>query len=114
LAAATVKIGRPGYRVTKQYDPASRQRSLLFQVEYPEIEDGGRPRHRFMSAYEQRQETADKAVQYLLFAAEPYETVAFKVPNIEVIKQEDYFYSHWWVVGVSVSVCVYVYLVARE
>jgi splicing factor 3A subunit 2 len=28
----TVKIGRPGYRVTKQYDPEARMRSLLFQV----------------------------------------------------------------------------------
>eukprot|EP00882_Tetradesmus_deserticola_P026994 GHRQ01029825.1.p1 GENE.GHRQ01029825.1~~GHRQ01029825.1.p1 ORF type:complete len:183 (+),score=40.56 GHRQ01029825.1:249-797(+) len=28
----TVKIGRPGYRVTKQYDIETRQRSLLFQV----------------------------------------------------------------------------------
>ena len=28
----TVKIGRPGYRVTKQFDPDIRQRSLLFQV----------------------------------------------------------------------------------
>jgi splicing factor 3A subunit 2 len=42
-------------------------------VEYPEIEEGTRPRHRFMSGYEQRVETADKNYQYLLFAAEPYE-----------------------------------------
>jgi splicing factor 3A subunit 2 len=28
-----------------------------------------------MSAYEQRVEPADKAFQYVLFAAEPYETV---------------------------------------
>lgn len=28
----TVKIGRPGYRVTKQIEPDSQQRSLLFQV----------------------------------------------------------------------------------
>ncbi|KIY95898.1 Splicing factor 3A subunit 2 [Monoraphidium neglectum] len=28
----TVKIGRPGYRVTKQYDPEAHMRSLLFQV----------------------------------------------------------------------------------
>ena len=27
-----VKIGRPGYRVTKQYDSDTKQRSLLFQV----------------------------------------------------------------------------------
>lgn len=30
--AAAVKIGRPGYRVTKQFDQETRQRSLLFQV----------------------------------------------------------------------------------
>ncbi len=54
------------------------------QVEYPEIEEGIKPRHRFMSAYEQRVETADKGVQYLIFAAEPYENIAFKIPNNEV------------------------------
>ncbi len=31
----TVKIGRPGYRVTKQYDTEQDQRSLLFQVKAP-------------------------------------------------------------------------------
>lgn len=30
-----VKIGRPGYRVTKQKDPENGQQSLLFQVDYP-------------------------------------------------------------------------------
>ena len=30
-----VKIGRPGYRVTKQYDPETDQRSLLFQARRP-------------------------------------------------------------------------------
>lgn len=30
-----VKIGRPGYRVTKQREPESAQQSLLFQVDYP-------------------------------------------------------------------------------
>lgn len=30
-----VKIGRPGYRVTKQRDPDCGQQSLLFQVDYP-------------------------------------------------------------------------------
>lgn len=27
-------------------------------------------------------EAPDKAVQYVLFAAEPYETIAFKIPNL--------------------------------
>ena len=40
------------------------------------------PRHRFMSAYEQKVEQPDKNFQYLLFACEPYETVAFKVSYI--------------------------------
>ena len=40
------------------------------------------PRHRFMSAYEQKVDTPpDKNYQYLLFACEPYETIAFKIPN---------------------------------
>lgn len=30
-----VKIGRPGYRVTKQRDPENGQQSLLFQIDYP-------------------------------------------------------------------------------
>lgn len=32
-----------------------------------------------MSSYEQRIEIPEKAWQYLLFAGEPYETIAFKV-----------------------------------
>lgn len=91
----TVKIGRPGYRVTKQCDPDTGGRSLLFQIEYPEAEEGARPRHRVMSAFEQRREPCDRAYQYLLFAAEPYETVAFKVPALEVDKNADRLFTHW-------------------
>lgn len=91
----TVKIGRPGYRVTKQFDPDTRQRSLLFQVEYPEIEEDSKPRHRFMSAYEQKKEAWDKKYQYLLFSAEPYEVVSFKIPNYEVDRSHDRLFNHW-------------------
>ena len=69
-------------------------RFSCLQVEYPEIEEGTRPRHRFMSAYEQKKEAWDKKYQYLLFAADPYEVIAFKVPNIEVERNEKFF-SHW-------------------
>jgi len=85
----TVKIGRPGYKVTKQKDPETGQRSLMFEIEFPEIEEGLQPRHRFMSAYEQKVEAPDKKYQYLLFAGEPYETIAFKVPNWEVERDID-------------------------
>ncbi|XP_033638763.1 splicing factor 3A subunit 2-like [Asterias rubens] len=90
-----VKIGRPGYKVTKQRDSNSGQQSLLFQIDYPEVAEGVNPRHRFMSAYEQRVEPPDKKWQYLLFAAEPYETIAFKVPSREVDKADSKFWTSW-------------------
>ncbi|KAI5676743.1 hypothetical protein M9H77_07693 [Catharanthus roseus] len=91
----SVKIGRPGYRVTKQFDPETKQRSLLFQIEYPEIEDNTKPRHRFMSSFEQKIQPFDKRYQFLLFAAEPYEIIAFKVPSTEIDKSTPKFFSHW-------------------
>jgi len=90
-----VKIGRPGYKVTKQRCPDTKQQSLLFQIDYPEIMENLTPRHRFMSAYEQRIEPPDKKFQYLLFAAEPYETIAFKVPSREIDKADNKFWTHW-------------------
>jgi len=90
------KIGRPGYRVTKQFDPDTRQRSLLFQIDYAEVVDARTsPRYRFMSSYEQKVEAWDKRYQYLLFAAEPYEVIAFKVPNAEVDKSPERLFTHW-------------------
>jgi len=53
---------------------------------YSEIAEGVAPRHRFMSAYEQRIEPPDRRWQYLLFAAEPYETISFKVRRNTVNK----------------------------
>ncbi|KAL5007645.1 hypothetical protein ScPMuIL_016451 [Solemya velum] len=90
-----VKIGRPGYKVTKQRDPENGQQSLLFQIDYPEIVDIITPRHRFMAAYEQKVEPPDRKWQYLLFAAEPYETIAFKVPSREVDKDCKKIWTHW-------------------
>jgi len=90
-----IKIGRPGYKVTKQRDPSTGQQSLLFQVDYPEIVDGIEPRHRFMSAYEQHIEPPDRKWQYLLFAAEPYETISFKLPSREIDKSDGKFWTHW-------------------
>eukprot|EP00408_Alexandrium_pacificum_P014755 CAMPEP_0171236002 /NCGR_PEP_ID=MMETSP0790-20130122/42230_1 /TAXON_ID=2925 /ORGANISM="Alexandrium catenella, Strain OF101" /LENGTH=242 /DNA_ID=CAMNT_0011702317 /DNA_START=42 /DNA_END=770 /DNA_ORIENTATION=+ len=92
----TVKIGRPGYRVTKERDPETQQKALLFEIEYPEALEKVKPRHRFMSAYEQKVEQPDSKSQYLLFACEPYETIGFKVPNQEVDKDgHNKFYSSW-------------------
>merc|ERR1712078_107964 len=67
----TVKIGRPGYRVTKERDPETQQKALLFEIEYPEALEKVKPRHRFMSAYEQ------------------------KVPNMDIDKEGNKFYHNW-------------------
>ena len=48
-----------------------------------------------MSAYEQKIEPPDRRWQYLLFAAEPYETIGFKVPSREVDKTEEKFWTLW-------------------
>eukprot|EP01126_Amoeba_proteus_P030052 TRINITY_DN2978_c0_g1_i1.p4 TRINITY_DN2978_c0_g1~~TRINITY_DN2978_c0_g1_i1.p4 ORF type:complete len:110 (+),score=28.02 TRINITY_DN2978_c0_g1_i1:676-1005(+) len=56
-----------------------------------------------MSAYEQRvEQNTDKNYQYLLFAAEPYEIIAFKIPNKDIEKSvgpqipgESKFWTKW-------------------
>ena len=68
-------------RVTKQYDPETNQIALLFQILYPKISKNSQPRHRIISAYTQKIEAPNNNYQYILFAAEPYETIAFKIPN---------------------------------
>lgn len=90
-----IKIGRPGYRVIKQRDPETDALSLLFEIDYPEIEEGLQPRHRFMGAYEQRVEAPNKDWQYLLFAAAPYETIAFRLPSTPIDRSPGRFATHW-------------------
>ena len=89
-----VKIGRPGYKITKTRDPLTRQLGLLFQLQYPEAAPGVRPRVRFMSAFEQKvEDPPDRNYQYLLVAAEPYETCGFKLQAREVDRREGRFWS---------------------
>lgn len=89
------KIGRPGYRITKQMDPKTDQQSLLFQIDFPEIAKDVKPMHRFMSAYEQKKEPPQRQWQYLLIAAEPYETIGFKIPSRDIDKSDGKFFSVW-------------------
>jgi len=89
-----IKIGRPGYSVTKNKDPLSRQQGLSFHLQFPEIAQGVVPRIRFMSAFEQKVETPpDNHYQYLLIAAEPYETIAFKLQAREIDRREGKYWT---------------------
>ena len=79
-----MKIGKPSYKITKIKDPDTLHFGILFQVDFPKITEGVEPLHRFMSSFEQRNELADKQWQYILIAAEPYETIAIKIPSHEL------------------------------
>lgn len=61
-----LKIGRPGYRVTKVRDLETRQEGMMVQVHLPQIKPGVIPRRRFMSAWEQKREPPNRAYQYLI------------------------------------------------
>jgi splicing factor 3A subunit 2 len=63
---------------------------------YPDHDPKLQPRHRFMSAFfEQKIEAPNKNFQYLLFAFEPYETIAFKIPNMSADKSDGKLFSNW-------------------
>lgn len=103
-----IKIGRPGYKITKVREPliggaggndeneeeggflesSGGRLGLLFQIQLPEIKEGVKPLHRFMSSFEQRVEQQNRAWQYLVVAAEPYETIAFKLQSREIDRSE--------------------------
>ena len=61
-----LKIGRPGYRVTKVRDRESGKEGMMVQIHLPQIKTGVVPRRRFMSAWEQRREPPNKSYQYLI------------------------------------------------
>ena len=89
------KIGRPGYKVIKDKLPGSEQRTLLFEIEYKEILEGTRPDYRIFNAFEQKMENPDNNYLYLLFAADPYETICFKIPNKEIERNDGKLSNLW-------------------
>ena len=66
-----LKIGRPGYRVTKVRDRESNKEGMMVQIHLPQIKAGVVPRRRFMSAWEQKREPPNKSYQYLIVRIRP-------------------------------------------
>lgn len=80
------KIGRPAYKIIKQRNTTSGEEGLLFQLHFPSLQV--EPSYRIMSAFEQgRDLPPNKDYQYLVVASEPYESVAFKIPNLKIENQ---------------------------
>jgi splicing factor 3A subunit 2 len=87
-----------GYKIVKIRDPLTQRLGLLFTIAYPEIKADERPRRRFMSAFEQKREVPNRAFQYLVIAAEPYETIAFAIPAKDMVEEDedpDSVWEHW-------------------
>lgn len=95
IPAKAPRIGRPGFTVRKVKDSSTGQRGVLLHVHMPQIAAGRQPAFRLMSAFEQRLEAPNRAYLYALVAGDPYDTVAFKVPNRPVVQDPELFYSHW-------------------
>lgn len=61
---------------------------MLFQIQLPKIKEDVKPMHRFMSTFEQHVEPQNRAWQYLVVAAEPYSSIAFKLQARSIDRSE--------------------------
>jgi splicing factor 3A subunit 2 len=87
---AAKHAGLPAYKLTKSVDDALGWRRLCFEVSYPHVGANVQPRHRFMSAFEQRVDVQkDARYQYLVLAAEPYQNIAFKIPSDPIVRDRE-------------------------
>lgn len=77
-----LKIGRPGYRVTKVRDRDTGKEGMMVQVHLPQIKEGVTPRRRFMSAFEQKREPPNKAYQYLIVRLILFDLVNLSGPEM--------------------------------
>ena len=89
-----VKIGVPVSRLVGISRDERNLGGFAISVQVPEIAANVEPQLRIMSAYEQRVEPLQPQWQYVLVAAEPYETVAFRVPNRPLALDWQHFDPH--------------------
>jgi splicing factor 3A subunit 2 len=100
------RIGDPAFSVYRTKHPSG-VLSILFELTYDQIRKTTVPKYRIMSTFEQKVDPPDPAYQYVLFAAQPYNTVAFKIPNMPIM--EDQIIEEWkpiehlYTVQISVS-----------
>ena len=93
LGMNMTRIGNPSFDVHKLKDIQTGSLTILFELLYPEIKKHSSPKYRIVSAFQQKIDPPDPKYQYVLFAAIPYNTVAFKIPNLPVI--EDKILEDW-------------------
>ena len=110
-----VKIGRPAYRIGKEKDFMSHKRKIKFEIEYPLIKVDITPQFRIMSELEvntqknksnnfeennknneiNEEKKEENKYHYVVFAAEPYENIAVKIPNMPLDYNPEKHFSYW-------------------
>ena len=110
-----VKIGMPAYRISKEKDYMSHKRKTKFEIEYPLIKNDITPQFRIMSELEvntqknksdnleennknndiNEEKKEENKYHYVVFAAEPYENIAVKIPNMPLDYNPEKHFSYW-------------------
>ena len=120
-----VKIGRPAYRIGKEKDFMSHKRKIKFEIDYPLIKGNITPQFRIMSELEvntqknkgnnlemnnngynndnnnidineeKEEKKESNNYHYVVFAAEPYENIAVKIPNMPLDYNPEKHFSFW-------------------
>jgi splicing factor 3A subunit 2 len=90
-----LKVGKPVFRCMQVRSRSTGLEGFLVHVEYARIAPGVTPLFRFMSAFEQRVEVPDSNFQYMVVAAEPYASIAFRLPNRPILLSGEEHFEHW-------------------
>ena len=110
-----IKIGRPAYRIMKEKDFMSHKRKIKFEIDYPLIKENISPQFRIMSELEvntqkngnnenddinnnineEEKNKIENKYHYVVFAAEPYENIAVKIPNMPLDYNTEKHFSFW-------------------
>ena len=111
-----IKIGRPAYRIMKEKDFMSHKRKIKFEIDYPLIKENITPQFRIMSELEvntqknglnendimnngdnnnEDKKNFENKYHFVVFAAEPYENIAVKIPNMPLDYNTEKHFSFW-------------------
>ena len=79
-------IGKPQYKAIKIRDEETSKKGLLFVLKLDKIKSDVTPAYKFVSNKEfSGGKDNDTSFQYLVISTEPYENIAFKIPNTSSI-----------------------------
>ena len=77
-----VRIGNPDYKINVDEKEAAHP-IIKIEVDYQGIITNQKPSFRLANPFEQKMEKPDQEFNYLLIAANPYNTICVKIPNAE-------------------------------